>query len=542
MFSSRFIFVLFLFIQLINFTFGQKNSLKIFIQDSSNNSQYTIRTEAIKKQSALNAFRNKMIAKGYLLTSLSQIDSTSYRLDLGKRFSTLEIKSLDGKIAYKQPKDYRQFLSQRMNVQTNRGYPFYAIYLDSIIIGENSISAQVRETLGPFVSWTQLHAQADSSINERMLENLTGIKAGDCYQESKIINLSKRLNQYNYLEVIKPTEILFTKEGAELFSYIRYKKMSSFQGAVGVQPNPLTQRVGLTGELQLKLLNVLKRAELLDIHWRSIQIGTSNLSARCALPFLFQSPFGIDGKLQLYKRDSSFFEFKGNLAIQYTLQNGTLLKGVYQLLNSNTLGNSINPLFPSNAQIKTHFFGAELMVKRIDMPLNPTKGFTCNINFAVGNRFSVSPTNKFNSTVYKLGGDFEVYQHIYKRNVLKMGLQMERYFADSMYSNERARTGGLNSIRGFNEEEIFASTKLIGTMEYRFLVDQLSYAFLFIDQGIMQDKTKSDEYILPMGLGIGFAYGTKLGTFALVGALGKFNQATFDFRESKIHFGYTAYF
>ncbi|MBM3418979.1 MAG: hypothetical protein FJY17_08700, partial [Bacteroidetes bacterium] len=161
MFSSRFFFVLFLLIQLTNFTFGQKNSLKIFIQDSSNNSQYIIRTEAIKKQSALNTFRNKMIAKGYLLTSLSQIDSTSYRLDLGKRFSTLEIKSLDGKIAYKQPKDYRQFLKQRMNVQTNRGYPFYAIYLDSIIISENRICAQVKETLGPFVSWTQLHAQAD---------------------------------------------------------------------------------------------------------------------------------------------------------------------------------------------------------------------------------------------------------------------------------------------------------------------------------------------------------------------------------------------
>ncbi|MFM8242250.1 MAG: hypothetical protein ACKN86_05550, partial [Crocinitomicaceae bacterium] len=83
---------------------------------------------------------------------------------------------------------------------------------------------------------------------------------------------------------------------------------------------------------------------------------------------------------------------------------------------------------------------------------------------------------------------------------------------------------------------------IISTIEYRFLVDQLSYAFLFADQGFMQDKTLNTNFSFPLGVGVGFAYGTKLGTFALVGALGKFNQNSFDFRETKIHFGYTAYF
>ncbi len=523
-------------------SFAQKNTIRINVIDSTNSKKYALKTYPEKKIKTLTSLKNKFISKGYLLTELYEINETNYGICLGNKFSTLVIKNSNGKSDVIQPKEYAQFLKKKFLKFSNSGFPFYSIQLDSLLISDHSLSARALEIPGPYVKWTVLHVKTDSSISPRMLENLTGIKKGEYYQESKIINLTKRLSQFNYLEIIKPSEILFSSEGAELFTYLRFKKMSSLQGAIGLQPNPVSQRVGLTGELQLKLTNVLKRAELLDINWRSVQAGTSHLNARCAIPFLFQSSFGADGKLQLYKRDTTFLELKGNLAIQYTLPNGALLKGIYQLLNSNILGSTVNPLFPSNAKIQTHFFGAEFNIKSLDNLYNPRKGISFLGNVAVGNRFSETPTHKFYATVYKFQGEVESYQPIYKRHVLKFGIQAEHYYADSLYSNERIRTGGLNSIRGFNEEQIFATTKIISTLEYRFLVDQLSYAFLFADQGFMQDKTLNTNISFPLGVGVGFAYGTKLGTFALVGALGKFNQNSFDFRETKIHFGYTAYF
>ena len=521
---------------------AQKKNLRISVIDTSNSKEYVLKTYPEKKQKALNNFKNKFISKGYLIPELYEINETTYGICPGNKFRTLEIKSANGKSEVVQPKEYAQYLKKKLIKKSNSGFPFYSIQLDSLVIHDHSLSAHALEIPGPFVKWTTLHVKTDSSISLRMLENLLGIKKEEYYQESKIFNLTKRLSQFNYLEIIKPSEILFTSDGAELFTYLRFKKMSSLQGAIGLQPNPVSQRVGLTGELQLKLTNVLKRAELLDINWRSVQAGTSHLNARCAIPFLFQSSFGADGKLQLYKRDSTFLELKGNLAIQFTLPNGSQLKGIYQLLNSSTLGSTVNPLFPSNAKIQTHFFGAEFNLKRLDNLYNPSKGISFLGNTAVGNRFTETTTHKFYATVYKFQGEFESYQPIYKRHIIKLGIQAEHYSADSLYSNERIRTGGLNSIRGFNEEQIFATTKIISTLEYRFLVDQLSYAFLFADQGFMQDKTLNTNFSFPLGIGVGFAYGTKLGTFALVGALGKFNQNSFDFRETKIHFGYTAYF
>ena len=523
--------------------FSQKNSIKIIFLDTTHSPICVLKTSADRKLKTVIAYRNKLISKGFLLANISPLDSTHFMVTKGKRFSSFSLKKTGGKEINIEPREYSRYLSTELERNCNRGYPFFSIQLDSLIIAEENLSASIVEEPGPYVTWQKLYANSDSSISENMLENLTGIRKGEQYQESKLIQLTNRLSQYNYLEFIKPSEVLFTDDGAELFTYVRYKKMSSLQGAIGLQPNPVTQRLGLTGELQLRLTNVLKRAELIDINWRSVQLGTSNLNARCAIPFLFQSPFGIDAKLQLYKRDSTFLELKSLIAIQYSLQNGTLIKGVYQLYNSNTLNaSSSNLLFPRNAQIQTHFFGIQFQQKHLDNLFNPRKGFTYLLDGAVGNRTSSVSTESLKSTVYRFQGDFEYFQPLFKRHTIKLGIQAETYLADSIYSNERIRVGGLNSIRGFNEEAIFATTKFIGTFEYRFLIDRLSYVFTFIDQGYMQDLSLNMTTDTPTGIGIGFAYGTKLGTFALVGAMGKFKNQPFDYREVKIHFGYTAYF
>ena len=53
------------------------------------------------------------------------------------------------------------------------------------------------------------------------------------------------------------------------------------------------------------------------------------------------------------------------------------------------------------------------------------------------------------------------------------------YSSPVIYQNELYRFGGLNTLRGFNEEELFASTKGQLTLEYRFLLDRNSNVFLF---------------------------------------------------------------
>ena len=137
---------------------------------------------------------------------------------------------------------------------------------------------------------------------------------------------------------------------------------------------------------------------------------------------------------------------------------------------------------------------------------------------------------------------FDNYFSLAKRHVLKLSAGFETYYAPQVFQNELYRFGGLNSLRGFNEDELLASTKLSYTLEYRFLVDRNSNAFLFFEQAFYENNSSNYLKDNPFGVGTGFSFGTKLGIFTISYAVGKQLTNPFDFRLSKIHFGYTAYF
>ena len=96
-------------------------------------------------------------------------------------------------------------------------------------------------------------------------------------------------------------------------------------------------------------------------------------------------------------------------------------------------------------------------------------------------------------------------------------------------------------MRGFDEEAIFASTYLVGTIEYRYLLGLNSNFFAFTDLGWTSNTITSqrNSYI---GAGVGLSFETKGGIFNLSYAAGKRNDLDFDIRQSKIHFGYVSIF
>ena len=82
-------------------------------------------------------------------------------------------------------------------------------------------------------------------------------------------------------------------------------------------------------------------------------------------------------------------------------------------------------------------------------------------------------------------------------------LELDTYHAPSIYQNELYRFGGTNSLRGFNEESIFATTKTILTFEYRFLLDQNSAVFAFFNQGFYENTSLNYVKDMPYGFGFG---------------------------------------
>ena len=549
-------------------SFGQKNFSIEFTTDNYKLVKKNIQTSFKDSLSAINYLsdlRLLAIKRGYLLASFDSIyhNDKHWVIDLyvGEKLgqATVHVNQDDlvflrknaglkekalANISFR-PTEIARLMNEVQNAALSNGYPFSKVTLKNCKFEGNSLSADLILQKGSRYTFTDLHIKGDSSVSEVFISSLIGIKQGDQYDESLLKDISRKIGQISFLKEIKPHELLFTETGVELFLYLRSNPVSSVNGAIGLQPNPESGRMGIVGELNLKLLNTMKHGELMNLNWRSIRPQTQSLLAKLNYPFLFKTPFGVDGQFHLYKRDTTFLELRSTIGIQYFMRGGNYLKAFYQNFSSNTLnGSTNNTEFSNLSTIRTNAYGMSLFRRQVDYIPNPSRGWGLLTELAIGNRKSKQNDTlpELRSTTYRAMLQGEYFIPIAKRHVLRLSGTGEFYYAPIIYQNELFRFGGLNSLRGFNEEELFASSRAIGTIEYRFLLDRNSHLFAFFDQAIYENSSTAYLKDHPFGFGAGLSFGTDLGIFSISYALGKQQGNPILMRNGKIHFGYIAYF
>jgi outer membrane protein assembly factor BamA len=440
-------------------------------------------------------------------------------------------------------KEISELIIQIHKVYENNGYPFSTIYLDKIDINGSSLEADLVVKRNAVFRFTKINLVGNPVVSLKLISSYIQIKEGDIFNQNKINEISSKIRLINFIDEVKPAELLFTLEGVELFLYLRAKPVSLINGVVGLQPDPVKNKVFLTGELRLKLVNILKKAEYFDLTWRSIQAQTQSLKAQGLFPNLFQTSFGLDGQFQLYKRDSTFLELKSTIGIQYALKQGNFLKAFYRRYSSNVLASGFNNAnFANLKSVETNFYGLALSKQNLDYLPSPRKGVLFNLEGTIGLRKSQENLVVLNENTYRFELNAQYYFPLAKRHILKIANFSEVYFAPSFFQNEVYRFGGQISLRGFNEEELYATSRSVSTLEYRFLLDKDSYLFAFYDQAWYENKSSKFVTDTPFGFGAGFAFGTNIGNFSVSYAIGKQFDNQVVLRDGKVHFGYIAYF
>ena len=563
---SKYCFLLLLLLPLI--TFGQKNyvvewkgsPLTSFIKHPE-----TKFKDSLQANAYISSLREEAVNDGYLLASIDSVQYAKSKATafvfLGSKYSsavltlpTVEVNFIrrNARITEKfllelplTPKELGSNLQKIHQAYLNNGYPFASVQLDSIDIKKEGIQAQIRIDRGPMYTWKEIHIKGDTAVGKKYLTSLIGISEGDVYNQNKLRQISGAITQVPFLKEIRSHEVLFTKRGCELFIYVQSVAISSFNGVVGLQPDPITERLQITGDLNLRLMNILKRGELLNIRWQSIRDQTQSLTSRLNYPFLFGTSFGIDGKFDLYKRDTSFLELNGSFGVQYFLNHGNYVKAYYQSLTSSVLsGGANNPTYSNLGNTQSNNYGLAFSSNRVDYVPNPSRGFRIDTEMSIGSRNSQrnDSAQVVKSSTYRGKLDVEWFIPLYRRHILRLSNTSEFYIADEIFQNEVFRFGGLTEQRGFNEDELLATTRTSFVAEYRFLLDKNSHVFAFFDQTWYENISSNYVNDTPYGFGVGFSFRTNLGVFSISYALGSQFNAPIQFNSSKVHFGYIAYF
>ncbi|MES2800404.1 MAG: hypothetical protein V4638_10350 [Bacteroidota bacterium] len=508
----------------------------------------------------LRKIQNQVVSKGYLLASFDSISYQNRNIKVhffkGPQLNQIQLNIKDDDLQFIKKGGIREkeiakipfqagqiskLMKELLSNSLNSGYPFAQVKIENISYQNQHVEGDLILNKGQYYQWKEIHIKGDSVLSTSTISSLIGIHSGNKFKEADLNSISENLRQVNYLKIIKPYELLFTEEGVELFLYLESIPISSANGIIGLQPNTSTNKMSITGELNLKLVNLLRRSESMQIAWRSVRSGTQSLNLALTYPFLFKSPFGLDGNFQLYKRDSTFLETKTNFGIQYFLGRGSYIKAFYALYTSDLISTQTTG---NQQSLKSSSYGMALIKKKIDYLPNPSRGYIVQLEGQVGQRKLTIPDSaevpRNITSSLKLNLDWFI--NLGKRNILHVGTSFASYYAPAVYANELLRFGGLNSLRGFNEEELTATSFATATLEYRFLTDRNSHAFAFYNQSFYENRSGNYYNDAPFGFGIGYSFGTPIGIFSLSTALGKQFNNPILLRNSKIHFGYIAYF
>ena len=531
----------------------------------------------------------QMQAKGYALFSIDsiwkKINFLHSNVYVGTRFNWLsltpvgvDVPALEGSGYNITPFNKKVFklnewqtLQQRLlTYYENNGYPFAKVYLDSVQIINQSISALLKVDKGVLYHLDSIRIIGKLKIGKKFLQHYLDIENGSLYNKQILAKVDKKMKELPYATLLQPSDITMLGSGSILNIYADDKKNSQVNFLIGLLPaTTATDKLQLTGDVNLNLNNVFAKGENILLKWQLLQPKSPRLNLGFSQPFLFNSPFGFNFLFNLFKKDSSYLQLDAQVGTSFQLKNNQKGNLFVQFQNSSLLAGAVDTnlikfqkKLPQNIDVKAVNAGLEYSFNRTDYILNPRKGTLLNLKTILGVK-NIKPNNDI-LNIKEAGFDYaslydsiksKTYQvrvqstlaHFLKTgktSTLKLGSDAGLYYSPTIFRNELYQIGGYKLLRGFDEESIYANRYAVFTLEFRQLLSLNSYLYAFTDAALVQNKWQqqnSNNRFVSLGLGISFE--TKAGLLNLSLAAGKRNDVKFNIRQAaKIHFGYINYF
>jgi outer membrane protein assembly factor BamA len=470
------------------------------------------------------------------------------------------------------PKSFWAFREKLMQRFEDAGYPFARFRFDTAVLDNNQWFASLKAEPGPFYRIEQIKNDGRLKIRKKFLEQYLGLATGDYFNMSKLRLISERLRELDFLKETRPWNLSFLGTGAVINLYLDPDKSSRFNFIAGLMPS--NQQLGgkllLTGEADLDLKNIFNEGESLLLRWQQIQVQSPRLQIAFEKPYLFGLPAGMDFGFNLLKKDSSFLTIDARLGVVNEINGNTKFRLFLQqyssvLINPDTLQIKTTGKLPPFLDVRSILAGFELSRNGMNLFQKTRSGWSWQFSIAGGQRtiirndnvislFSDNQGRPFDfSKLYdsipvksvqgKLTGRAEQFYPIGKQGVIKTGVLAGWLLTKSPQLNELFQVGGFKTIRGFDEEGIYANGFGVGTLEYRYLLGPASYLCAFTDVSYLENRVITGRWSGWLaGVGAGLTFDTRAGQFNLTYAVGKRENLPINLRESKIHFGIISLF
>lgn len=421
--------------------------------------------------------------------------------------------------------------------KATRGDPFATTSLSQIRKRDSLVlHANLNQTNAPARTLDGIVVKGYDKFPVSYLKHYAGIKKNKLLNLEKIKEQNDLLDNLGFVRTLKPPEALFKKDSTIVYLYLEKTNHNLFDGILGFATDEETQNIQFNGYLNLELNNNLNFGEQLILNYKADGNEQQNFRTRLTLPYIAKSPFGVSGELSLFRRDTTFSTTEQIAKLLYQPSPKIQTHIGYKSFESNNLQDNIlagNTVLDLNSNF---FLGGISYTQQQRSKLFPIQT-QISIRGEFGSRSL--PEVSDDQTRFVFSGKHQF--NLNNRNAIYINNDTQFLSSDTYVTNELYRFGGINSIRGFNENSIDASLFSVLNTEYRFLLNADSYIHSIIDLGFFENEVQNtSEELYSFGIGLGL--NTKAGLLRLNIANGNTREGSFQFNNTQVHVSLSAQF
>jgi len=432
----------------------------------------------------------------------------------------------------------------------NKGFPFASIKIESIHLYDDSSSEYHLADLylkleeGRRSSIDKIEVSGNNSTKDYVIIRELRIDPGEEYSQQKVANLPKRLNKLRYFDPVPIPQFYFDSENKGVLQInVKEKNTNNFDGIIGYVPPAKENESGyVTGLVNVTLRNIFGTGRAAAVRWQKLTRESQELELKYLEPWLFGYPFNLNAELFQRIQDTTYVQRRIGGALEFLATEDISASAFI----------STEEVIPTERQVpvftvynsSTITTGLSLKIDLRDDPLAPTGGFL----FETGYSFSrkkingpdeyITPGLETNPNLQRITAGFGAFYELFFRNVVAIGVYGKELRGPFFEQSDLWRFGGTRTVRGYREEQFLASRIAWSNLEYRLMLTQRSFAFVFFDAGyylieadIERGISKNEDFIF--GYGLGITVETAIGLLGVSFALAQGDS----FSEGKIHFG-----
>jgi outer membrane protein assembly factor BamA len=431
-----------------------------------------------------------------------------------------------------------EYTLNNLNIEkTKNGNTFARVNLKNIKpFDSKTLTANINVSNGSKRTIDQILIKGYNQFPESFIKYHAGIKKGMTLDDSVLIRKNNKLNSLGFVTTTKPPEILFKEDSTTVYFYLKKLKNNNFDGILGFSSGEENQGLTLNGYINLELNNNLNYGEQFSLNYKSDGNEQQNFRVRLSVPYLFKTSLGIETELKIFKRDSTFLTSNQFAKINYQINTKSKAHIGYKSYQSNNLRKE------SSANLLVEDYKSKFLLTGYSFTKSQN-----NILFPIKSMFQVNfeiGTKKISSTKETQLRAETLFYYIFNLNLknsilLKNNSQL--LSSNTYLTNELYQFGGINSIRGFNENSIDASLYSVLNTEYRYQFNNSIYVHSIIDIAYFENQNIAlKEKLYSFGFGVGLQTTSGIIKFGI--ANGNAENQDFNFSNTKIHVSITSKF